>query len=196
MPHSLDFRGRAYPIPPHLNHIGDDLSRSLLVFSEGKTLGERGLRWLKIHAANLYGYDKANFEERVQWVEDHLDAIKESATNPLEVSISPPTIYSISQTAIVGNPMVDKSRRPMAIPRYVYGTEQGDGDGRSHQVYLLPARTPGRYLQRPAALCCAWRRYQGRAAGQPPCFRPAVGRVYPHQHECGEGAGEGSGEWE
>jgi DNA-directed RNA polymerase len=89
MPHSLDFRGRAYPIPPHLNHIGDDLSRALLIFSEGKTLGERGLRWLKIHAANLYGYDKANFEERVQWVEDHLDSIKESATNPLEVSIFP-----------------------------------------------------------------------------------------------------------
>ncbi|KAF8591711.1 DNA/RNA polymerase [Ramaria rubella] len=28
--HNLDFRGRAYPVPPHLNHIGDDLSRGLL----------------------------------------------------------------------------------------------------------------------------------------------------------------------
>ncbi|KAF8968738.1 hypothetical protein BDZ97DRAFT_326735 [Flammula alnicola] len=86
MPHNLDFRGRAYPIPPHLNHIGDDLSRALLFFSEGKPLGVRGLRWLKIHAANLYGYDKANFEERVAWVEEHLDQINESATNPLEGS--------------------------------------------------------------------------------------------------------------
>jgi len=37
LPHNLDFRGRAYPIPPHLNHIGDDLSRGLLLFSEAKT---------------------------------------------------------------------------------------------------------------------------------------------------------------
>jgi hypothetical protein len=55
----LDFRGRAYPIPPHLSHIGDDLSRGLLLFGEAKPLGERGLRWLKIHLANLFGYDKA-----------------------------------------------------------------------------------------------------------------------------------------
>ncbi|KAF9472674.1 DNA/RNA polymerase [Pholiota conissans] len=84
MPHSLDFRGRAYPIPPHLNHIGDDLSRALLKFSEGKMLGKSGLRWLKIHAANLYGYDKANFTERVIWVDEHMDQIKEAAMNPLE----------------------------------------------------------------------------------------------------------------
>lgn len=85
MPHNLDFRGRAYPIPPHLSHIGDDLSRSLLKFAEGKELGERGLRWLKIHAANLFGYDKVNFQDRVNWVDEHLEQIKECATNPLEV---------------------------------------------------------------------------------------------------------------
>lgn len=86
-PHNIDFRGRAYPIPPHLNHIGDDLSRGLMVFAESKPLGERGLRWLKIHLANLYGYDKANFDERVQFVHDHLEDIYDSATKPLEVSL-------------------------------------------------------------------------------------------------------------
>lgn len=85
LPHNLDFRGRAYPIPPHLNHIGDDLSRGLLRFADAKPLGLRGLRWIKIHLANLYGYDKANFDERVQWVDDHMEQIVESATNPLEV---------------------------------------------------------------------------------------------------------------
>lgn len=85
-PHNIDFRGRAYPIPPHLNHIGNDLSRGLLIFAESKPLGERGLRWLQIHLANLYGYDKANFDERVQFVQDHLDDIYDSATKPLEVS--------------------------------------------------------------------------------------------------------------
>ena len=58
-PHNLDFRGRVYPVPPHLNHIGNDLSRGLLAFADGKKLGESGLKWLKIHCANLMGKDKA-----------------------------------------------------------------------------------------------------------------------------------------
>ncbi|KAH9856180.1 DNA/RNA polymerase [Lenzites betulinus] len=84
LPHNVDFRGRAYPIPPHLSHIGDDLSRGLLLFGESKPLGERGLRWLKIHLANLAGYDKASFDERVEFVHQHLEDIFDSAENPLE----------------------------------------------------------------------------------------------------------------
>lgn len=38
-PHNVDFRGRVYPVPPHLNHLGADLSRGLLLFSEGKPIG-------------------------------------------------------------------------------------------------------------------------------------------------------------
>lgn len=86
MPHNLDFRGRAYPIPPHLNHIGDDLSRGLLKFAEGKPLGERGMWWLKIHLANVYGFDKASFDERAQFADDHLAEIYDSADKPLEAS--------------------------------------------------------------------------------------------------------------
>ncbi|EIW56833.1 DNA/RNA polymerase [Trametes versicolor FP-101664 SS1] len=84
LPHNVDFRGRAYPIPPHLSHIGDDLSRGLLLFGEAKPLGARGLRWLKIHLANLAGYDKASFDERVEFVHEHLDDIYDSAERPLE----------------------------------------------------------------------------------------------------------------
>jgi DNA-directed RNA polymerase len=68
-----------------LNHIGNDLSRGLLTFAEAKPLGERGLRWLKIHMANLYGYDKASFDERVAFVMNHLDDVYDSAEKPLEV---------------------------------------------------------------------------------------------------------------
>jgi DNA-directed RNA polymerase len=88
LPHNLDFRGRAYPIPPHLNHIGDDLSRGLLMFAETRPLGERGLRWLKIHLANLYGFDKGNFDERVNFVMSRLEDIYDSAERPLEVGVS------------------------------------------------------------------------------------------------------------
>ena len=68
-----------------MNHIGDDLSRGLLTFADSKPLGERGLRWLKVHLANLYGFDKANFDERVQFVDERLDEVFDSATDPLKV---------------------------------------------------------------------------------------------------------------
>ena len=42
---------------------------------------------MKIHLANLYGYDKAKFDDRVKWAEDHLEQIVESATNPLGVCL-------------------------------------------------------------------------------------------------------------
>ena len=83
MPHNLDFRGRAYPMVPFLNHMGADPCRGLLVFAQGKELGENGLQWLKIHLASLYGYDKATFEERCKFTQDHLPDIYDSAANPL-----------------------------------------------------------------------------------------------------------------
>lgn len=82
-PHNMDFRGRAYPIPPYLNHMGADNARALLVFREGKELGVEGLRWLKIHLANVAGHDKASLQEREDYAMSHLDDIADSARNPL-----------------------------------------------------------------------------------------------------------------
>ena len=70
-PHNMDFRGRAYPIPPNLNHIGNDLCRGLLKFADAKPLGQAGYRWLRIHLANVWGYDKASFAEREKFTDDH-----------------------------------------------------------------------------------------------------------------------------
>ncbi|KAJ2820856.1 DNA-directed RNA polymerase, partial [Coemansia sp. 'formosensis'] len=81
-PHNMDFRGRAYPIPPHFNHLGNDLCRGLLVFHEGRPLGERGMYWLKIHLANLFGKDKLSHDERLEFVTSNLDNIMASADNP------------------------------------------------------------------------------------------------------------------
>uniref|UniRef100_A0A7N0UT29 DNA-directed RNA polymerase n=1 Tax=Kalanchoe fedtschenkoi TaxID=63787 RepID=A0A7N0UT29_KALFE len=85
-PHSLDFRGRAYPMHPYLNHLGSDLCRGILEFAVGKRLGSSGLRWLKIHMANLYagGVDKLSYEDRVAFTEVHLEDIFDSADRPLE----------------------------------------------------------------------------------------------------------------
>lgn len=83
IPHNMDFRGRAYPIPPHLSPVGDDLCRGLLTFGISKPLGKTGLKWLQIHLANVYGFDKASFEERAQFARDHENDIFDSADDPL-----------------------------------------------------------------------------------------------------------------
>ncbi|PJF17057.1 DNA-directed RNA polymerase, partial [Paramicrosporidium saccamoebae] len=83
LPHSVDFRGRAYPIPPHLSHVGSDMSRGLMVFAEGKPLGKRGLRWLKIQLANMAGFDKASLDEREAYANEHLEDVFDSADRPL-----------------------------------------------------------------------------------------------------------------
>lgn len=83
-PHNVDFRGRAYPIPPYLNHMGADHCRGLLIFGVGKKLGPSGLKWLKVHLANVYGFDKASLKEREEFASNHIDDIYDSATNPLQ----------------------------------------------------------------------------------------------------------------
>lgn len=86
-PHNVDFRGRAYPMHPNLNHLGSDLCRGLLEFGEGRPLGHNGLRWLKIQLANVFavgGVDKLSFDGRVAFVDDNLEDIKDSAMQPLE----------------------------------------------------------------------------------------------------------------
>jgi DNA-directed RNA polymerase, mitochondrial len=83
-PHNMDFRGRAYPIPPYLNHMGADHCRGLLKFGKGKELGVAGLKWLKIHLANVFGFDKASLTEREEFADKHITDIYDSATNPLK----------------------------------------------------------------------------------------------------------------
>jgi DNA-directed RNA polymerase len=85
-PHNVDFRGRAYPIPPYLNHMGADNCRGLLLFAKGKELGIKGLDWLKVHLANVYGFDKASFDERRDFATEHITNVYDSATNPLKGS--------------------------------------------------------------------------------------------------------------
>ncbi|KAJ2469616.1 DNA-directed RNA polymerase [Coemansia sp. RSA 2322] len=82
-PHNMDFRGRAYPIPPLFNHLGNDLCRGLLTFHEGRPLTERGLYWLQIHLANLFGKDKLSHDERLAFVEENLSNIMASADDPV-----------------------------------------------------------------------------------------------------------------
>uniref|UniRef100_A0AC34GUS2 DNA-directed RNA polymerase n=1 Tax=Panagrolaimus sp. ES5 TaxID=591445 RepID=A0AC34GUS2_9BILA len=83
-PHNMDFRGRVYPISPNLNHMGDDINRCVLKFAKGKRLGKRGLYWLKLHVVNITGLlKKKSILERIQYFDEHLEDILDSANNPL-----------------------------------------------------------------------------------------------------------------
>ncbi|XP_054268813.1 DNA-directed RNA polymerase, mitochondrial-like isoform X1 [Macrosteles quadrilineatus] len=84
LPHNMDFRGRVYPVPPHLNHLGADMSRSLLCFAQGKPLGPQGLDWLKIHLVNLLGTKKReSIQARLEYAETLMPEILDSADKPL-----------------------------------------------------------------------------------------------------------------
>lgn len=79
-----DFRGRLYTATAGFSPQGPDLAKGLLRFREAVPLGKTGLRWLKIHGANRYGFDKASFDERVAWVDERHDAFMAAAEAPLE----------------------------------------------------------------------------------------------------------------
>jgi DNA-directed RNA polymerase, mitochondrial len=83
-PHNLDWRGRAYPVPGILNHMGADNARALFMFAKGKELGNEGLDWLKVHLANTFGFDKASLEDRRHFAVDHLKEIRDSVEKPLD----------------------------------------------------------------------------------------------------------------
>jgi DNA-directed RNA polymerase, mitochondrial len=85
-PHNLDFRGRAYPMHPHLSHLGSDLCRGLLEYAEGRPHGKSGLCWLKIHLVNKYGggIEKLSHEGKLAFVDNQLPDIFDSAANPVD----------------------------------------------------------------------------------------------------------------
>lgn len=82
-PHSMDFRGRVYPMPPNLNHLGADASRALLRFARARALGERGTGWLLVHLANLCGHDKVPMADRRDWSAAHVAHVCASSADPL-----------------------------------------------------------------------------------------------------------------
>ena len=76
----IDFRGRIYPKQTLLNPQGGDIAKSLLLFSEKQKLNQNGIKWFKIHGANLYGeVDKEVFEKRISWIDENEENILNSA---------------------------------------------------------------------------------------------------------------------
>lgn len=128
LPHSLDFRGRAYPIPLYLNHHGHDTVRGLLEFARGKRATVRGEYWLRVHAANCFGYDKCSFDDRVQWSIDNEKEILESAADPEKggfwAEADKPWQFLAACLEIAGL-KADGSKHEMHIPAQVDGSCNG-----------------------------------------------------------------------
>lgn len=82
-PHGVDFRGRTYPFSTPLSHHSQDVVRSLLMMWHANPLGTNGFQWLKYHLGALYGL-VLPFDERLRFVETHMDEILDSAANPFE----------------------------------------------------------------------------------------------------------------
>jgi DNA-directed RNA polymerase len=156
LPHNVDFRGRAYPIPPHLNQLGSDMCRGLLLFKEKKPLGRTGLRWLKIHLANLYGLNKVPFDARVNFVDKNMEKIFDSADRPLDgdqwwVGADDPwqclaTSIEIAKALRSPNPEEDLACLPVPQDGSCNGLQQyaalgGDEIG-GRKVNLVPSDAP------------------------------------------------------
>lgn len=155
-PHNIDFRGRAYPLSPHFNNLGNDMTRSLLLFWKGKRLGPKGLRWLKIHLSNLYGVDKVSTEDRLKFIESQLDNVFDSAENPLNgkgwwKKADKPwqalaTCMEINDAYKLSNPEDYVSHQPVYQDGSCNGLQHyaalgGDIEG-AEQVNLLPSDKP------------------------------------------------------
>lgn len=84
-PTCVDWRYRLY-FKSALNPQGSDLQKALLQLGTGKPLGERGLFWLKVNVATTFGYDKALFQERANWVDLHYAELERVADAPFESS--------------------------------------------------------------------------------------------------------------
>lgn len=82
LPQQIDFRGRVYPAVLYISHYQEDMVRGLLHFWEAKPLGDRGLCWLKYQLAAVAGKSKWTMEECQQWVDNEMDNIVATATDP------------------------------------------------------------------------------------------------------------------
>ena len=82
-PYQMDFRGRLYPIPVLLQPQGSDLAKGLLHFARGKPIDSNSIKWLQIHGANVFGYDKESYDKRIEWTRAREQDILSYVQNPL-----------------------------------------------------------------------------------------------------------------
>lgn len=84
IPWNLDNRGRMYPVS-NFNYHRDDHVKSLFLLSNGCNLDLFNDHWLKIHIANLGGFqkvDKKPLMDRVAWTDSNSDWLADIGRDP------------------------------------------------------------------------------------------------------------------
>lgn len=82
-PSHCDFRGRVYNIPSFLGIMGNDLCRGLLTFARTERVKtDDQAKWLAVHGANTWGYDKVTLHQRWKWAEEFSQHAIKIAANP------------------------------------------------------------------------------------------------------------------
>lgn len=88
-PHNLDFRGRIYPITSYLHPQGDDLTKGLLEFADGRPVGEEGARYLALHGGACMGATPDGRKLSHMTLEDRLAYIQSIEKDILQIAEDP-----------------------------------------------------------------------------------------------------------
>jgi DNA-directed RNA polymerase len=81
--YTCDSRGRIYAKSDTINPQGDDFQKAMIKFADGKPLGKDGKYWLAVHGAGRWGEDKCSFDDRVAFIEEKTEEIRDYAIDPL-----------------------------------------------------------------------------------------------------------------
>jgi DNA-directed RNA polymerase len=83
-PHSIDFRGRLYPLASRLHVQRSSVERALLLFADSAPLGDReGYEWFMRAGATAMGLDKEPVEDQVAAAEATADIVRKIAADPI-----------------------------------------------------------------------------------------------------------------
>jgi len=156
-PHSMDFRGRAYPMHPHLNHLGSDVCRGVLTFGEAIPLGEDGYDHLLLQvSASVGGLPaKRPLSDRLAYASDRIADIHATADDPSSSTwwheADDPwqllaTCIEIRDADASGDPATFRSALPVRMDGSCNGLQHYAALGRDaaggKAVNLVPAAAP------------------------------------------------------
>jgi DNA-dependent RNA polymerase len=113
----MDFRGRLYTNTPSFSFQGNELIKSLLLFSQGEILNESGVRSLKLYIANCYGISKESNERKLEWVESNINELIDIKNKFWMKGKDALLLLSacIELKNYINNPLKFKSRLPIYI---------------------------------------------------------------------------------
>jgi DNA-directed RNA polymerase len=179
-PHNLDFRGRVYPVTSYLHPQGNDMTKALLQFADGKPVGKEGANVPGAARCRCDGQDARRTEARAHdhrgapgWVESIEAEVVAIAADPL------------------GHTHVDGRRGALAVPRVVLRLRRVHPRG--HELRVEPRRRHGRDVQRAAALRGPVARPAWCRGGQRGALGETAGHLPGHRRRGAQQAGAGQG---